>query len=142
MWQLQFSGLLHSKEAQKCFCEAPTCRGWLGEQPSESEDEDEEEEEEDEEAKKEAAKSRVVEDTAIPVQISDKTVVPTDIDNVPAVKDADKTVEVAPLETTPSLEKKKKKKARKDVLYEVDFDVSLARKAKKFSIKGLFFLES
>lgn len=27
--------LLISKEAQKCYCEAPNCRGWIGETPEE-----------------------------------------------------------------------------------------------------------
>lgn len=25
----------YSKEAQKCYCEAPNCRGWIGETPEE-----------------------------------------------------------------------------------------------------------
>lgn len=28
-----------SKEAQKCYCEAPNCRGWIGETPREEEKE-------------------------------------------------------------------------------------------------------
>lgn len=39
----------YGKEAQKCFCEAANCRGWIGEEPdSEDEDDEDEEEEEDE----------------------------------------------------------------------------------------------
>lgn len=48
-----FKEYYYRKEAQKCYCEAATCRGWLGEEPDEEdedeEDEDEEEEEEEEE---------------------------------------------------------------------------------------------
>lgn len=39
----------YGKEAQKCFCEASTCRGWLGEEPDEEDDEDDEDEDEEEE---------------------------------------------------------------------------------------------
>lgn len=38
----------YGKEAQKCFCQAETCRGWIGEEPDD-EDEEEEDEDEDEE---------------------------------------------------------------------------------------------
>ncbi|XP_060519038.1 variant-silencing SET domain-containing protein [Cylas formicarius] len=34
----------YGREAQKCYCEAAACRGWLGERPDESEEEDEDEE--------------------------------------------------------------------------------------------------
>lgn len=27
-----------SKEAQKCYCEAPNCRGWIGDTPEEEKD--------------------------------------------------------------------------------------------------------
>lgn len=42
------------KEAQKCYCEAENCRGWIGEEPdSEEEEDDEDEEEEGEEEEEE-----------------------------------------------------------------------------------------
>lgn len=37
-----------SKEAQKCYCGASICRGWLGEEPDEESEEEEYEEEEEE----------------------------------------------------------------------------------------------
>ncbi|XP_044750840.1 histone-lysine N-methyltransferase SETD2 [Coccinella septempunctata] len=39
----------YGKEAQKCYCEAPSCRGWLGDEPDEDEECDDEEDEEVEE---------------------------------------------------------------------------------------------
>ncbi|XP_037032827.1 probable histone-lysine N-methyltransferase CG1716 isoform X2 [Bradysia coprophila] len=39
----------YGKEAQRCYCEAENCRGWIGEEPDSEEEEDEEEEEYDEE---------------------------------------------------------------------------------------------
>ncbi|KAL0273974.1 UNVERIFIED_CONTAM: hypothetical protein PYX00_006522 [Menopon gallinae] len=47
----------YGKEAQKCYCEAPSCRGWIGENPDgvdeDDEDDEEEEEEEDEDDEEE-----------------------------------------------------------------------------------------
>lgn len=52
----------YGKEAQKCYCESPNCRGWIGEEPdSDTDDSDESDEEEngeeDEEANLEEVKS-------------------------------------------------------------------------------------
>ncbi|XP_018319367.1 probable histone-lysine N-methyltransferase CG1716 [Agrilus planipennis] len=43
----------YGKEAQKCYCEAPSCRGWLGEEPDDEDEEEAEEMEEEEEEKEE-----------------------------------------------------------------------------------------
>lgn len=47
---------MFSKEAQKCYCEASTCRGWIGEEPDDEEDEEDEEEEEEDEEQEEVEK--------------------------------------------------------------------------------------
>nr|XP_022901016.1 probable histone-lysine N-methyltransferase CG1716 [Onthophagus taurus] len=49
----------YGKEAQKCFCEASTCRGWLGEEPDDDDEDDEEEDEEDEEDDDQDTKSAI-----------------------------------------------------------------------------------
>ncbi|CAH0557782.1 unnamed protein product [Brassicogethes aeneus] len=61
----------YGKEAQKCYCEAATCRGWLGERPDSSDDEDDEEDEETE-AKVEDADVTITEsDEAMDSSIAD-----------------------------------------------------------------------
>lgn len=41
-----------SKEAQKCFCEAPNCRGWIGETPEEEKEKIEKKEKRDKDMRK------------------------------------------------------------------------------------------
>ena len=41
-----------SKEAQKCFCEAPNCRGWIGETPEEEKEKIEKKEKREKDMKK------------------------------------------------------------------------------------------
>lgn len=53
--------LCFRKEAQKCFCGASICRGWLGEEPDEESEEEEEYEEEEEEIVATAEVSKVAE---------------------------------------------------------------------------------
>lgn len=53
----------YGKEAQKCYCESESCRGWLGEEPDDDdEDEDDEDEEEEEDETKAVKEETKVED--------------------------------------------------------------------------------
>lgn len=49
----------YGKEAQKCYCEASVCRGWLGEEPDDEDDEEDDEEEEEETIKEESETEKV-----------------------------------------------------------------------------------
>uniref|UniRef100_A0A1B0DK39 [histone H3]-lysine(36) N-trimethyltransferase n=1 Tax=Phlebotomus papatasi TaxID=29031 RepID=A0A1B0DK39_PHLPP len=54
----------YGKEAQKCFCEAENCRGWIGEEPDSTEDEEEEEDEEEDADDEESEVEETPEDQA------------------------------------------------------------------------------
>lgn len=43
---------LNSKEAQKCYCEAQNCRGWIGETPEEEKEKIEKKEKRERDTKK------------------------------------------------------------------------------------------
>ncbi|RZC36943.1 histone-lysine N-methyltransferase SETD2 [Asbolus verrucosus] len=99
----------YGKEAQKCYCEAPTCRGWLGEEPDDEDDEDEEDEEEEieegEDQVKEEAEGKI-----------DESVEKTDVE----VKETKTAEEV---QKPPKKEKKKRsprRKPRKDIFEDLD----------------------
>lgn len=121
------------KEAQKCFCEAPTCRGWLGEEP-EDEDDDEEGSEEEEEEEEELTQSHKeqVQITKIPEilkeeQAEEKILEPVTVGTVEEteIKAVVKPIPSESIPETPKKEKKKspKRKIRKDKFE--DLDVSL-----------------
>ena len=61
-----------SKEAQKCYCEAENCRGWIGEEPDSDEEYSDEEDEEEEEEEEEVVEEIVV--PKIPEEITEKTI--------------------------------------------------------------------
>ncbi|KAJ8945452.1 hypothetical protein NQ314_009204 [Rhamnusium bicolor] len=98
----------YGKEAQKCYCEASICRGWLGERPDEdSEDEDEEEEEEED----------------VEVTVAEKTEKPTEVAVV--VKDEGIKVEKELEQDSPAIpvvvkRKSPRKKPRKDMFEDLD----------------------
>ncbi|CAG9771752.1 unnamed protein product [Ceutorhynchus assimilis] len=120
----------YGKEAQKCYCEAQICRGWLGERPDDSDDDEEEEEEEDEEEEEEPQK---VEPTKSEVQIPPEAVKelitaeivsssePVEKPDVPeGAAVATEITGEAPIQQ-PSPKKTVKKKSKKEILFE-DFD--------------------
>ncbi|KAJ8960974.1 hypothetical protein NQ318_020278 [Aromia moschata] len=115
----------YGKEAQKCYCEASICRGWLGDQPDEdSEDEDEEEDEEEEETEEVAPIEKVEPPTLVPVESEkledeQKPALVTDAVKDEAVKVEKETEKVAPATVTPK-RKSPRKKPRKDIFEDLD----------------------
>lgn len=102
----------YGKEAQKCYCETSTCRGWLGEEPDDDEDEDEDED--DEEDEEQEGKEEKPEVSAELTGLDDKSAATDELNEAIAV--------VKP----PKKERKKvarAKKPRKDILFD-DLDVS------------------
>lgn len=101
----------YGKEAQKCYCETASCRGWLGEEPDDDDDEDDDEDEEDDDDENKEIKE------------NDKN----EIDLTE--KETSKADEVHIIEKPQKKIKKEKKKvikpkiSRKDIFD--DFDVSL-----------------
>ncbi|KAF7266294.1 hypothetical protein GWI33_020325 [Rhynchophorus ferrugineus] len=109
----------YGKEAQKCYCEAATCRGWLGERPDESEEEEEDDEEE------EIVKTDTNEKSKAAVSIPNDIELPEDITQLTKENQnkTETTTEKTDVSETPHIIPKKttKRKPRKDILYE-DFD--------------------
>jgi histone-lysine N-methyltransferase SETD2 len=100
------------KEAQKCFCEAAICRGWLGEQPEDDDDEEEEEEEEEEEYVEENEE-----------QIKDEAEEKADENVEKLDTELKETKTVEEIEKPAKKEKKKRsprKKPRKDIFEDLD----------------------
>ncbi|XP_019761367.1 probable histone-lysine N-methyltransferase CG1716 [Dendroctonus ponderosae] len=118
----------YGKEAQKCYCEAPTCRGWLGDRPDESEDEDEEDEDEATEVAAEPAKPPAEESAVVAKEQLESTSlqsdIPTPMDTAEVASVSADQIQTEPSITPERLESPKKagkKKLRKEVLFE-DFD--------------------
>ncbi|KAL1490468.1 hypothetical protein ABEB36_013156 [Hypothenemus hampei] len=102
----------YGKEAQRCFCDAQTCRGWLGEQPGESEDE--EEEDDDEDAEKSLSAS-IIKD----IKEEEKDGVKPELEKAePEVVSQDAT---STQDVTETPKKTSRRRPRKEVLFE-DFD--------------------
>ncbi|XP_066157816.1 histone-lysine N-methyltransferase Set2 [Euwallacea fornicatus] len=109
----------YGKEAQRCYCEAATCRGWLGDGPSESEDEEDEEEDEASKISSELANAETELSSDIPKP-------PAEIQTEPESMEVEATPQLHPTEVTAvempqtmePLKKSSKKKSRKEVLYE------------------------
>ncbi|KAH0814371.1 hypothetical protein GEV33_008420 [Tenebrio molitor] len=102
----------YGKEAQKCFCEAAICRGWLGEQPEDDDDEEEEEEEEEEEYVEENEE-----------QIKDEAEEKADENVEKLDTELKETKTVEEIEKPAKKEKKKRsprKKPRKDIFEDLD----------------------
>ncbi|XP_045472360.1 probable histone-lysine N-methyltransferase CG1716 [Harmonia axyridis] len=105
----------YGKEAQKCYCEAPSCRGWLGEEPDDDEEGEEDEEEEEEEEVEE---------------VEENVEVKPIVDKVPEVKEEPSTAEVIPkiekeeipsvVQVTPKIKKIKPKRKLRKELFEDD----------------------
>lgn len=112
----------YGKEAQKCYCEAATCRGWLGERPVESEDEEEEEEEEDLPKPPSAVEVKPT-PVAGEIETTDELAVekPAEVDIKTEDLPEDAKKEEVSVDLLPTPKKIVRKKARKEVLYE-DFD--------------------
>lgn len=54
--------LNNSKEAQKCYCEALNCRGWIGETPEEEQEKIEKKEKSERDTKKKKEEKKPAED--------------------------------------------------------------------------------
>ncbi|XP_017786038.1 PREDICTED: probable histone-lysine N-methyltransferase CG1716 [Nicrophorus vespilloides] len=118
----------YGKEAQKCFCEATNCRGWLGEEPDDDEEEEEDEEDEEEE---EGVVEKVIElDSEKVKEIVSEEVAPENIKE--EEKAEEKTLEVTEIpvqkEKSPKKEKKAKVKkiTRKDIFEDLALDDEIA----------------
>lgn len=114
------------KEAQKCYCEAATCRGWLGERPDDdSEDEDEEEEEEEDEGETESAvvpKVEIVDKEGGEIEAMEVDLKIAEVAEegaMPEVKVEKMEAETAAVPVTPK-RKSPRKKPRKDLFEELD----------------------
>ncbi|XP_056630996.1 probable histone-lysine N-methyltransferase CG1716 isoform X2 [Diorhabda sublineata] len=111
----------YGKEAQKCYCGASICRGWLGEQPDSDEEEDEEEEDEIEETKPTTLESTIknVITTSLSTEIKDEIKSEyTKSDKEAMGKDSSQT---AASSVKPVIKKKvQKKKPRIEMFEEVD----------------------
>lgn len=81
---------IRRKEAQKCYCEAENCRGWIGEEPDSEDEVEEEEDEEDDGVEESEEDEDVLEEeevtpittelTGTPATIDDHLVEPPDVD--------------------------------------------------------------
>lgn len=99
----------YRKEAQKCYCEAPSCRGWLGEEPDEEEGEEYEEEEEENEL--------TSEDQPIPETVKEEKVAETTSEEVlPKIE----VEEAAPIPVVTTVKKTKPKRKLRKELFEDD----------------------
>ncbi|CAG9853837.1 unnamed protein product [Phyllotreta striolata] len=112
----------YGKEAQKCYCGASICRGWLGEQPD-SDDEEEEEEEEEEEDGKSSAALQKHESDAVSSEFGDSK---DDLKkDIKGDKDADETSsqvenDTAQPKSSPIKRRVQKKKPRIEMFEEID----------------------
>ncbi|XP_023021580.2 LOW QUALITY PROTEIN: SET domain containing 2 [Leptinotarsa decemlineata] len=122
----------YGKEAQKCYCGASICRGWLGEQPDSEDEEDEEEEEEDDEILNESLPEPKIEPPPIKDKVPELAVETVRETEEMKVVDPEKLgdtketqiqeqVPVTPT-VTPAIAKKKcqKKKPRIELFEEID----------------------
>lgn len=133
------------KEAQKCFCEAATCRGWLGEEPDDDDDEEEEEEEEDEDEEEDAEvqEAAKIEEEKVENKVDDvmkekaeKTEVPID-----GTELAIKVEKPKPVKKEKKEKKKKyfKRKPRKDLFEDLDVRIAFIIIAFHVSISHMYF---
>lgn len=130
----------YGKEAQKCFCEAPSCRGWLGEEPDDDdEDEDDEDEEEDDEEEDEEEEEEVEIETVIEKKDELETfeehaeqTIEKDISELQTEETVEGSTEPLEKPTKPKPKKKEKKKlvklkkSRKDIFDDLDLDEEIA----------------
>ncbi|XP_066260562.1 histone-lysine N-methyltransferase Set2 [Euwallacea similis] len=109
----------YGKEAQRCYCEATTCRGWLGDGPSESEDEEDEEEDEANKLSSELANAETELSSDIPKPQAEIQTEPEnmEVEITPQLHPTEITAVETP-QTVEPLKKTSKKKSRKEVLYE------------------------
>lgn len=136
MYSVQCSFVLQfrRKEAQKCYCEAENCRGWIGEEPDSDDEDVEEEEDEDEDEVEEESEEEAnkIEDEEIPsaiefgvkseLTVDDELIEPTDVSQ----EDSNEMLKVNEKPTVPSKKPSPTKKMRKP---------KLDQKQKKFKIK-------
>lgn len=126
---------IRRKEAQKCYCEAENCRGWIGEEPdSEEEEDDEEEAEEEEESEEEADQIEENDVTPIASELSKSDIAadnnligPADVSQDDTLNDTLNEKPIVPSKT-PSPTKKIRK-------------AKLDQKQKKFKIKKSEIME-
>lgn len=127
------------KEAQKCYCGASICRGWLGEEPDEESEEEEEEEDEvverSEVSKIPELPSNEVEKSEISLKElheTEKTIIPLEVKSEGELSTAEKAKSdvtsvatetiVSPVTPEKKIIKKKvsKKKPRVELFEEID----------------------
>lgn len=127
---------IRRKEAQKCYCEAENCRGWIGEEPDSEEEEEEAEDEEESEVEADEIEENDI--TAIPSELSksdtaidNNLIEPADVSqdtlNETRLNDTLNEKPIVP-STTPSPTKKIRK-------------AKLEQKQKKFKIKKSEIME-
>ncbi|GJQ84695.1 hypothetical protein Trydic_g12714 [Trypoxylus dichotomus] len=118
----------YGKEAQKCFCEASTCRGWLGEEPDDEDDEDEDDDEDEEEDEEEDDEDEANRKNETSQAVKDGSI--QELPHPEAMESQDKVgesqaVPVVKPEKSPKKEKKKvlrQRLPRKELFEDLDLD--------------------
>lgn len=113
----------YGKEAQKCYCGAAICRGWLGEQPDSDEEEEEEEEDEIEETKPTVPELTIENEITLLTEVKDE-IKSEDAQDIKSDKEAvrkdDSQTTVSPVKPDVIKKKVQKKKPRIEMFEEVD----------------------
>lgn len=114
----------YGKEAQKCYCGASICRGWLGEEPDEDDEEDEEEEDEDEEEEEEIDVKEEDKLESLDEETNEKSSAETILpeESMEGVSPLEEKVVEKPKKKKEKKKVMKQKKPRKDIFEDLDLD--------------------
>lgn len=123
----------YGKEAQKCYCEATICRGWIGEEPDDDDEEDDEEDEDEEEEEEEP----VAVPDIVELKPEDLTLTEVVKENVEIKKPV---VVKKPTPKQPKVKPLKKRPHRTDIREDSDVSINFSRINRRLKITIFFFI--